>query len=375
MFGEQKEPKAAEEAAILLDGPRASFAFLRTDDVRLTETVEPLSWTWSACVRHMVTVLRGSDLVCLRRWDEPDASRRFQVPQQGMGALSLLAHMESAAGPKRPNVVQHVIEPFRQIRMRLGTEEALWAVRFLNGLLLATEVARRKPECRTDIGNVRTFEDAFRMLTHRDRKLCGLTDPPRRAVGLEASDLVRRMLAADPYTGCQLHPALLLRHAASKLYQEAHLEIEKNPQGYFPGLEPTHEPAGAGGPRDVRFTPPNLARVLVQKALQSFSGRRDRLTILDPACGSGVFLVEAIRELSTRSSVYSGTIRTVGYDTSDISEYTTRFCLEHAKREPGLSRAVQIEVVKCDSLDRSWADADIILMNPPFIPWERLSSP
>lgn len=373
MFAARKAPRVAEEAAILLDGSRGSFAFLRTAKASFAETIDPLSWSWSSCVRHTVTVLPGSGRMYVRRWDEPQTIRRFELPPQGMGAVSLLEKLEAEAEPRRPNVVRHVLEPFRQIRSRIGAKDSLLAVQLLNGLLLVAEAAQKLARG-SDIGGVRTFGDAFKLLSEKDRELCGLIDIPHKTAALDARDLVRNMVAPDRYTGCKLHPTLLFRHGASRLYQEAHLEIERNPQGYFSGLEPTREPVGASSPRDVRFTPPNLARALVQKALEAMpNGTRD-LTILDPACGSGVFLVEAIRELSGGANVRQRKIKTVGYDISDISEYTARFCLEYATHHARGSRGVRTEVVRCDSLDHSWVESDIILMNPPFIPWERLTN-
>ncbi len=372
MFDVRKTPKPAEEAAILLDGSRGSFAFLRTENAGFAETIDPLSWSWSSCVRHMVTVLPGRKRMYVRRWDEPQTILTFEMPSQGIGAFSLLEQIETAGEARRPNVVRHVLEPFRQIRLRIGAEDSLLAMQLLNGLLLVAEVAQKRAR-RSDIEAIRTFGDAFKLLSDKERELCGLVKIPRAVAVLDAIDLVRSTVDPDPYTGCRLHPTLLFRHAASRLYQEAHLEIERNPQGYFLGLEPTYEPIGASSSRDVRFTPPNLARALVQKALAAIADRKEGLTVLDPACGSGIFLVEAIRELSADAR-RSQRIRAVGYDISSISEYTTRFCLEYATHNAIASRGVQTEVTRRDSLDDPWVNADVILMNPPFIPWERLSS-
>ena len=281
--------------------------------------------------------------------------------------------LEAETEPRRPNVVRHVLEPFRQIRLRLGVKESLLAVKFLNGLLLVAEVAQKQVRSK-EIEDIKTFNDAFKLLSERKRELCGLVDIPRKLAALDSGNLVQSMVSPDPYTGCVLHPALLFRHAANRLYQEAHLEIERNPQDYFPGLEPTKKPMGKVSPRDVRFTPPNLARALVQKTLDVLVDKNKDLTILDPACGSGVFLIESIRELATSARNHRRKIKAVGYDISPISEYTTRFCLVRATKEMIGSRTVQTQVAKLDSLEHPWINADIILMNPPFIPWERLSS-
>ncbi len=125
-------------------------------------------------------------------------------------------------------------------------------------------------------------------------------------------------------------------------------------------------PCRCVSPHDVRFTPPNLARALVQKALEAMDSQGGSLTVLDPACGSGVFLVEAIRELSIEGE-RSQKVKAIGYDISDISAYTTQFCLEYATHNAIASRDVQTEVIRCDSLDRPWVNANVILMNPPFI--------
>ena len=373
MFAARETPEAANEAAILLDGYRGSFAFLCTEDAKFAETVEPLSWSWSSCVRHLVTVLPSRERMYVRRWDEPQTIRRFEPPKQGMGAFSLLEMLEADAEPRRTNVVRHVLEPFRQIRLRIGVKDSLLAIQILNGLLLVAEASQKRGRG-SDIENVKTFKDAFKFLSDKERELCGLMNIPRTIASLEAKDMVRSMIDSDPYTGCKLHPTLLFRHAASRLYQEAHLEIEKDPQGYFIGFEPTREPVGVSPPRDVRFTPPNLARALVQKALYVLADQRQDLTIFDPACGSGVFLVEAIRELNDDVCIRERKIKVVGYDISDISEYTTRFCLARATQDAIASRNVQTQVIRLDSLEHPWIESDIILMNPPFIPWERLSS-
>jgi adenine-specific DNA-methyltransferase len=373
MFAYGKTPKPAGEAAILLDGSRGSFAFLRTEDANFAETAEPLSWSWSSCVRHIVTVLPSRERMYVRRWDEPQIIRKFEPPNQGIGALSLLDMLEAEAEPRRANVVRHVLEPFRRIRLRIDVKNPLLAIQLLNGLLLVAETAQKLDPGKI-IGSVKTFEDTFKLLSSTERELCGLTNVPRAVASLEAGDLVRSMIDTDPYTGCKLHPALLFRHAASHLYQEAHLEIERDPQGYFIGFEPTREPVGAPSPRDVRFTPPNLARALVQRALNTLAEGKRNLTILDPACGSGVFLIEAVREFIARSSNCGRKMKAVGYDISPISEYTTRFCLDYATQYSLDSHNVQTEVTRHDSLDHPWVSADIVLMNPPFIPWERLSS-
>lgn len=371
LFGKEKDPKDVRESAILLDGSKASFAFLCTESRKLAEEVRPLSWSWSSHVRHIAAVVPTNDSLYLRCWDRPEVTRRFRLPKQAVGAVSLLQELEAASEPTRPDVIRYILEPFRQIRQRVNSKGALWAVRLLNSLLLSAERLRGTPSERWP----KTFAEVVAGLGVKDRRLCGVCDDPPEGVGEQnAQDLIHRFVQPEPYTGCQIMPSLLFRHAASNLYQEAHLEIERNPQGYLPGLEPVEEPSSSRSPRDVRFTPPNLARALIQRSLDCLTSMPKELTVLDPACGSGVFLTELLHELQSRGLLQNHSVRVIGYDISEISEYTARFCLEYTKRDLGLSRGPPPEVERCDSLDREWAEADIILMNPPFISWERLDS-
>ena len=370
LFGKENDPKNVRESAILLDGSKASFAFLCTENRELAEEVQPLSWSWSSHVRHIVAVVPANDSFYLRCWDRPEVTRRFRLPKQAVGAVSLLQELEAASEPRRPDVIRYILEPFRQIRQRVNSKGALWAIRLLNSLLLSAETLRGRPAERWP----KTFAEVVEALPSKDRRLCGVCDLPEGLAEQHAHDLIHRFVQPEPYTGCEIIPSLLFRHAASKLYQEAHLEIERNPQGYLPGLEPVKEPSSSRSPRDVRFTPPNLARALIQRSLDCLPSIPKVLTVLDPACGSGVFLTELLHELQSRGLLQDHSVRVIGYDISEISQYTARFCLEYTRRDLRLSRGPAPEVVRCDSLETEWAEADIILMNPPFISWERLDS-
>jgi hypothetical protein len=187
-------------------------------------------------------------------------------------------------------------------------------------------------------------------------------------------ELFRYLLLPEPTTGCRLEPDLLLRHASGQLYQEAHLRLEREcRQAFLPGMA---SDASTGGllTKDVRFTPPSLARALVEQALTAArdrirEGKSARLDVLDPACGSGVFLQETLRELVRRK--YCGQIMLRGFDTSPISCAISRFCLERIKQD--LPRPnVSIVIKQQDSLQTDWGKPDLILMNPPFMPWDRM---
>jgi hypothetical protein len=308
---------------------------------------------------------KRQDMVYLRRWDAPTNIRQFQVPRQEQAAIDLLHILQSVEPLQVPDVIQHVLHAFRLIRETKACSDALWAVRVLNSLLLAADGVRRGRIDRRELERASTIGGAIKTLGPRARSLAEVDKLPRGIRDQDLGVLGQYFLQPDSRTGLQLYPDLLFRHASSKLYQEAHLELERRPQQLaFPGMGSTAEPRGSLR-RDVRFTPANLARALAQQAVQALSKLPDRIVVLDPACGSGIFLQECLRELDSRD--YRGLARILGYDISAVSTCMSRFCLKHAVSDLSGFKA-DVEVEKANSLRRDWPATDLILMNPPFIP-------
>jgi adenine-specific DNA-methyltransferase len=96
------------------------------------------------------------------------------------------------------------------------------------------------------------------------------------------------------------------------------------------------------------------------------------LDILDPACGSAVFLIQAVLELVNRG--YHGEVRIRGFDLSPISCTMARFCLEHACQDAvasGMNVTYSVQVA--DALGRDWLHPNLVFMNPPFVHVDRMS--
>jgi len=365
MFHLRASERAHGDHAVLLDGDQASFGFSSDSSTDLLTTSDPLAWTWSAHVRHIVIADRQREMVYLRRWDAPTVIRQFHAPREEQGAIDLLQVLQSVEPLQVPDVIQHVLYAFRLIRATKGCSEPVWAVRILNSLLLAADAVRRERIDRRQFERASTVGDALKILGVRARSLAEVDDPPNSVLNQELDVLGHYFLQADSRTGLHLRPDLLFRHASSKLYQEAHLDLERRPQQLsFAGLGSVAEPRGQLR-RDIRFTPANLARALVQQALQALPKLPKRLVVMDPACGSGIFLQECLRELV--SSNYTGSARVIGYDISPVSAYMSRFCLKHAASDLDGFHA-DVEVEEGNSLQRDWPKADLVLMNPPFIP-------
>jgi SAM-dependent methyltransferase len=310
----------------------------------------------------------------LRRWDAPSVVQQYRLPRRGLAAEELLSLLEESAAPRAPDVVRYVLQAFRLLRNALPTRATLDAVKLLNGFLVLAEAVKEGELEVADARKARKFRDIIGMLSREDRALAHLDDLASGIAKQDVGALLDYFLEPEPLTGCRLDPYLLFRHAASQLYQEAHLQWERDPQGYLPGLAPVTGPLGRPA-RDVRYTPANLARALVQQALMALGdplSRHEPLKVLDPACGSAIFHRECIRELAQRG--VRTPVRLTGYDVSPIATYVAEFSLLRARSDGGPSlQNVEIDIRRRDALSGDWDGADLVLMNPPFVAWPRLT--
>ena len=359
--------------AVLLDGQMASFALSVSEDPRELED-KPTSWAWSADVNHAIVIDSKRAELFVRRWDYPSV-RRFKLPAKAEQTHEIMSIFRKDGLPKRSDVVVHVLRAFRQVRVALKDDAPGDSVLVFTALLVAAERVQERKVDSAELRACRTVEGVFKLLEQSggiDTEFGGL----RRDVQITAlGDLVTHFLEPVPLTGCVLNPSLLLRHAAGRLFQEANLILEREPvqQLHFSGMAPEKEPAGMLG-RDVRFTPPALARALTEQSLTASNSEQpgaDVITFFDPACGSGIFLVEAFREWQGRGA--SAKVRLVGFDISEVSCRITRFCLQRAIQEADLPpKSATVDVQSRDALENDWPKFDVLLMNPPFVPWNRM---
>jgi hypothetical protein len=347
-----------------------------TDDRELIRGDKALSWSWSANLRHLLLIDEPMGEMLLRRWDEPSGTmRRFRLAHGPQAALDLLNILEAAPAPRAEDVILFALRAFRIVRNSLPSNDGLDSIQVFNLLLTGAEAVCRGQIAGDDWSKCRSVGDALSRLKDSNGLLTEFAALSERlAVASLDSELFRYFLQPEPTTGCRLSPDLLLRHASGQLYQEAHLRLEyEQRQGFLPGMASDVSKGGLLA-KDVRLTPPSLARLLVEQALAAAKERINdgpsaSVEILDPACGSGVFLQEARRELARRN--YSGTVVLRGFDRSPISCAISRFCLERIKLDlPKLN--VSIDIKQEDSLQADWGTPDLILMNPPFMPWDRL---
>lgn len=373
LFNPVEQAAKKGDPTLLQDGAAASFAFMTSRGDRFELQDDPLSWSWSSNVRHLLIADESVQRMFLRRWDRPAESRQFKAPQRGLGAEDLLSLLEQSPAPRTPDVIRHVLAAFRLIRHSLPPNSALESLKVLNGFLLATQAASRDTGRSQAMMAARTLGDAMATLDPSDQAMVGTDDLAPSIAGISSRALAGFFLDPEPRSGCLLYSNLLFRHASSQLYQEAHLQIERDPQNYLEGFGPEDTPAGQLA-KDVRYTPVNLARAMVQQALTALgdvTARGEPLQILDPACGSGVFLQEAMRELMRVG--HRGATNLKGYDISPMAKYIADFCLQHAKVELQGGPNLTPNVEQVDALEAQWPQSDLILMNPPFIPYRGMT--
>jgi len=183
----------------------------------------------------------------------------------------------------------------------------------------------------------------------------------------DIAELADSLLTGNSTEAYQLDADLLIRHASGDLFQEAHIQINDRRQlSLF--VSGDIDPVATRGTKkhDAHFTPPSLARMLVDECLSEFShlnSRRDATDILDPACGSGVFLIESSREIRLRKKDSAAFIR--GMDSSGIATLITSYVLNCDDESNGPQ--IDFDVQRVDSsLNNDWGQPDVIVMNPPF---------
>jgi len=364
LFGGASPPPIPGKYGMLLDGTRGSFVVATADDPKLPR--QAIEWIWSANVRHAVIVQRADSHLYVSRWDTREPRGPLPIPATSKDAERLFEKLQSEDTSHRGGVVSWVMQGFRQIRRIM--EDPILSLLALNGLLLVARnvVIGELEDDRLRAAN--TFRDAINLLSPGLRTAAGLDHIPPGPMDQHMASVGTYFLDPDPFTGNCLRADLLFRHAASDLYQEAHLELERDPQGYLFPFESLQAPDIRTGPRDVRYTPTNLARALAEQAVRRHGVISDEIVVLDPACGSGIFLQEVARELTTTPAGLRR-LQLVGFDISPIAKSITESCLHLAKIDLAPSFLMDCTIDQVDAFDAQWPECDLILMNPPFRTW------
>ena len=353
---ERGAPTPNGEHRVLLDGGFGSFA-LSVSEQRIWEDRRAADWSWSSNLPHHVTVTERE--VAVVRWDQPKAEllTRSSVERQMQEFYRYLA-TDRVQSTQR--VTDHMLKVFRQVRS-LVADAGIGDDRSIDAYLAFLARAIRQSRDIDHIGDggipaVSEGEDVLESLS-----VSGVANLLKEVTSRSASGL-----------GLSLVPSLAVRHAGSEIFQEAHFELLRTSSpDLFGYVAPSKGKRFTRG--STHFTPPALARSIVEQALGQLPdlADRERLTILDPACGSGSFLYEALRAL--RRNQFRGRLILIGRDTSHPAVSMAKFVLATARADWAPAGGCELDIQPGDSLSMALPQVDVVLMNPPFVAWSALT--
>ena len=351
----EASPPGAGTHAVLLDGPRGSFAISVGPEIEPTLAT---SWSWSANVPHHVQIDAGR--VRVTRWDRPDPVARTTLAELERDTGRFFDSLRRDAVEDPRTVVSHSMDLFRRVRAMVSQTElpdraAMTA--YLALLATLNGGMADAPDRLEHLGRAFDLPDDYREIVRR---------LPERLVDATLRDFSRLQLGGH---GLQTNPVLAMRHASGAIFQEAHHTFLASGQiDLFDYVAPVRSQAQRRGV--VHFTPPPLARSLADRALGRLGDlhRRTSIAIADITCGSGAFLIECLRSLER--SRYAGRVTIHGRDISPAAVDMARFAIGLAASDwPGRDRC-RIDVAVQDTLREPFGlSADVMVMNPPFLSW------
>ena len=346
LFGHENERRY-----VLLNGGKGNFCLDLAAEGQNDDGTER-DRAWSADVGHYVKVLQ--DQVRVSRWDQSSA----EIIKRDLVANNIIqfqTYLEDRQPSKTSSVVGHFISIYRQVRTLLGKRVdgsgALQA--FLYLLASADDPSGNGSLNRIDWNKLPRARELAESLTE-----------------IERDGIREEMVRTRP--GDRLTPIipLVLRHASGRLFQEAHYLVELDPQQSLFSA-PEAKPVGRDSTLGAFFTPSPLVRTVVEEALKAQPVLPTDITVLDPACGSGEFLREALRQLQLRG--HAGRVKLVGWDISPAALSMAQFALDWERGQSGLNVDLELKERDALSLDTWNTGASLILMNPPFISWQGMN--
>lgn len=349
LFNDQQ----VEPRFILLNGNQGNFCLDLSDVI---SEVDPRDSAWSSNVGHYVTQI--GDHIEVQRWDRQRSSlERYTLSSVYNNLEKFHEYLESNSPGHESSVIAHTIGVFRRLRATLGDKFS--GTQSLEAFLYLLA-------CLTDNKERGTLNSEAWNLG---------ASAPEVAFSIRGGDwneLMNQFAGGRPVERLTPNINLLLRHASGQLFQEASYEALFIPQnqlrfeGFLPApVKAIKENGGIG----AHFTPAALARTLVEEGFSRIGIDKESLFVFDPACGSGEFLREALRQLKLLN--FKGHIKILGWDISKTACDMAKFILAWELRD--ISTIVDVEIKHTDSLDPDlvWPeDVDIVLMNPPFVAWQ-----
>lgn len=333
----------------LLNGTKNNLCL----DGHVTQTSE---WyrkmAWSSGNNTYVSFDNG--MCHIFRFDRPQVES-YEESVVFENADKFIAYLGKGISNLENTIIPYVLRTYHQLRNEIRTDNS--GADSLRALLYLLA-------CSRDDNNV-NLEDWG--LNAQDTDIIRLID--HNKWDMIAERFMKGVLLTDKWLKPDID--LILRHTAGKLFEEANYIAYLPPQlTLFPDekIRYSNETMQDG----AYFTPSYVARSIVEEVLSHIDLQlKERLTIFDPACGASGFLVEALRQL--KKALFDKPVHVIGWDKASTAVMMSNFVLNFEKQEWGGMLTLDIQL--CDSLSEEniWPqDVDILLMNPPFLSWDRM---
>lgn len=305
-------------------------------------------YSWASDTNCFLNIVGNT--LSIYRWDKKDLIETTNLNGLNESHLiRLYKYIGSFTQPKEKSIVPIIMDVFWKLRNSSGTADGLLALNSLLYLLAKTNEDNPNLEkwgLDIDAGNnlPAVFDNIYEDFQSKISNQINTTN-------------------------------VLLRHVSGRLFQEAHYQAFLNTQ-----LDIYGQPSSSNKIirntelEGVHFTPAFITRSIVEESFRRFDfSNLKEIKILDPACGSGEFLKESLRQIMERKQEFAGTIKLYGWDKSPTAVRVAKFSLSF-ERNQYLDKSIEIDIIEKDSLDDNWGEYDIILMNPPFVSWELLNT-
>ncbi|MCC6866567.1 MAG: N-6 DNA methylase [Ignavibacteria bacterium] len=336
------------EQFILLNGGNNSFCIDFKNELNKEKY---LNYSWSSDVESFINF--DNKKVFVYRWDKNNVEE-YEYNNISENLNLFYKYLGLINPTKENSIINFIMKIFRQLQNLLEKTDGKESLKALLYLLAATN------------------EDSENF----DLDKWGLEQINKDIITTNKNDALNILIKTinNGITSRNLKPDLnlILRHSSGRLFQEAHFEAILNTQTQLWDLPATKVKSDTVTNKGVYFTPSFLTRSIVEECLKYFENKfPETITIFDPACGSGEFLKEAIRQL--RINNFKGKIICIGWDISTIAIDMAKFILNFEKNDWGTNNIEINLTTVIDSLLEKWPDnVNLLLMNPPYISWENL---
>lgn len=349
------QDKSTDKKFILLNGGIKGNLCVDFDEEEITS---PRNYAWSSDVGNYLTI--SDKYVSVYRWGT-FRNNKYRINEVASKLESFYSYLQKQNINNQDSIVKFSILLYRQIRSLLRDnygKESLNALLYLFACVADGNIDRTK----LAVNNWSLSEET------KEKVLDNIPNA-------NWDQLIEIFNAGLESKGLRPEINLLLRHASGSIFQEAHFEtlFPTTFQQTLPGFLPKIEGGLHNKNRDqtsAHFTPTSIVRTIVEEAIKEFSfNGRQEITILDPACGSGEFLKEFIRQI--KMSGYIGSVKIIGWDISDAAIDMANFIINYEVKPYKDLITIKLEIKDVLLGGDNWSvNADFVLMNPPFISWE-----